>query len=372
MHDCLIIGGGVIGLSLAWDLARHGKWVQVIDQQEPGRAASWAGAGMIPAASSTASNHPFEQMRGLACELHPRLAAELKELTGIDNGYRRCGGLHLARTPGEAAALSAWATAQRDVGLEVQQLDAANLYEREPGLRPSTTPPAPSLVSAVLLPDEAQLRNPRHLKALLAACEKSRVTISANVAIREYVVRGDELVDLQTESGPLRARQYCFTAGAWTGQILQRLGIAAPVLPIRGQMVLFGCERPPVSRIVNEGSRYVVPRDDGCVLAGSTEEEVGFDTSTTEEAIADLTAFARGLVPALAAATIEKTWAGLRPAPFDGMPYMGRLPRLKNAFVSAGHFRSGLYLSAPAAIVMSQLIRGEQPQLDMAPFRVGR
>jgi glycine oxidase len=377
MHDCLIIGGGVIGLSLAWDLARHGKSVHVIDQQEPGQAASWAGAGLIPAASSTASKHPFEQMRGLACELHPRLAAELKELTGIYNGYRRCGGLHLARTPGEAAALSAWADTQRDEGLEVLDLDAANLYKLEPGMRPKNTSPspqplAPSPLSAVLLPAEAQLRNPRHLKALLAACEKSHVTISPNVAVHEYVVRGDELIELQTTLGPLRARQYCFTAGAWTGQILQRLGIVAPVLPIRGQMVLFRCERPPVTRIVNEGSRYVVPRDDGRVLAGSTEEEVGFDTSTTEEAIADLTAFARGLVPALAAATIENTWAGLRPASFDGMPYMGRIPGLKNAFVSAGHFRSGLYLSAPAAMLMSQLIRGEPPQIDLAPFRVGR
>jgi glycine oxidase len=370
MHDCLIIGGGAIGLSLAWDLARHGQSVHVIDQAEPGRAASWAGAGLIPAASTTASKHPFEQMRGLACGLHPRLAAELKALTGIDNGYQRCGGLHLARTPGEAAALTAWAQTQRDEGLEVHTLNVADLYELEPGLRPRGTSANP--LSAVFLPAEAQLRNPRHVKALVAACEKSGVTITPSVNARDFVIRNDELAAIETDRGPLRARQYCFTAGAWTGQILQRLGIAAPVLPIRGQMVLFRCERPPVARIVNEGSRYVVPRDDGLVLAGSTEEEVGFDTRTTEGAIADLTAFARGLVPALASAPIEKTWAGLRPASFDGMPYMGKLPGLKNAFVSAGHFRSGLYLSAPAATLMSQLIRGEMPQLDLAPFRVGR
>ena len=104
MHDVLIIGGGVIGLSLAWELAKHGRSVHVIDQGEPGREASWAGAGILPAASAAASEHPSEQLRGLAYELHPRWAAELQAATGIDTGYRRCGGLHLARTPGEAAA----------------------------------------------------------------------------------------------------------------------------------------------------------------------------------------------------------------------------------------------------------------------------
>ena len=332
---------------------------------------------MIPAATRSGSRHSFEQMRGWACELHPALAAELKEITGIDNGYRRCGGLHLARTAGEAAALTAWAATQREEGLEVHNLDAAKLYELEPGLRPAASHagdhPANAVpVFAAFLPAEAQIRNPRHLKALLAACEKAGVTISSRVTTHEFVTAGDSFGELKTSAGPLRARQFCFTAGAWTGQLLQRLGIAAPVLPIRGQMVLFRCERPPVGRIVNEGSRYVVPRDDGRVLAGSTEEEVGFDTSNTGEVIAALTEFARTLVPALVAAPVEKTWAGLRPASFDGMPYMGRLPGLHNAFVSSGHFRSGLYLSAPAAFLMSQLIRGEEPQIDLSPFRIGR
>jgi glycine oxidase len=136
--------------------------------------------------------------------------------------------------------------------------------------------------------------------------------------------------------------------------------------------VLFGCERPPITRIINEGSRYLVPRDDGHVLAGSTEEEVGFDKRTTDEAIFELTEFARGVLPALADAPIERTWAGLRPGSFDGLPYLGRLPGLKNAFVAAGHFRTGLFLSPATAVVMSQLLRGQPPDIDLAAFRVGR
>ena len=137
-------------------------------------------------------------------------------------------------------------------------------------------------------------------------------------------------------------------------------------------MVLFRCSTPPVRRIINVGSRYLVPRDDGRVLAGSTEEEAGFDKRTTEQGISELIAFARGLIPRLADADVERTWAGLRPGSFDGLPYLGRLPGLSNAFVAAGHFRSGLFLSPATAVVMAQLLCGEPTTVDLAPFRVGR
>jgi glycine oxidase len=371
MHDVLIIGGGVIGLSLAWDLAKRGRSVHVIDQGEPGREASWAGAGILPPATLRPEDHPLDQLRGLACELHPQWAAELKELTGIDTGYRRCGGLYLSRTGGEAAALAAWAEVEHAAGIEVVRLSAAELMESEPGLGPARSGTEYSVLSTqYLLPGESQLRNPRHLKALVAACHRAGVTITPNVPA--FVVRNGDLVELRTPGDQLKASQYCFTAGSWTGQLLQRLSISTGILPIRGQMVQFRCDHPPISRIVNIGSRYLVSREDGYVLAGSTEEEVGFDKRTTQEAIGDLTAFARELLPALRDAKITRAWAGLRPGSFDGLPYLAPLPGLKNAFVAAGHFRTGLFLSPATAVVMSQLMLGEQPRIDLAPFRVGR
>jgi len=368
MHDCLIIGGGVIGLSLAWDLAKHGLAVHVVDQAEPGREASWAGAGILPAAQRNAWQHPYEQLRGLAAELHPQWAAELKAVSGIDNGYRPCGGLHLARTAGEAAALAAWATMAQEEGIQVERLEPSGVQKIEPGIKNGIGPGDVSF----FIRDEAQLRNPWHLQALRAACLRLGVGITSNAAVLDFIARDDHLTELRTTSGEVGARQFCFTAGAWTGQLLQRLGVHVGIMPIRGQIVLFRCARPPIKRIINEGSRYLVPREDGHVLAGSTEEEVGFDKQTTPEAIADLVAFARGIVPALRDAPIEQTWAGLRPGSFDGLPYLGRLPGLKNAFIASGHFRSGLFLSTATAVVMSELIRGKEPQLDLAPFRVGR
>jgi glycine oxidase len=322
----------------------------------------------------------------------------LKSATGIDNGYRRSGGLYLARTPGEAAALAAWAETLREEGIEVERIGGERLLEVEPGLRgarerdvpkgfASTQYPvlsteysvpvtrssvAPAGQTAFLVPSEAQIRNPWHLRALAAACIQAGVVLTSNLPADEIVLADGEIHELLTIRGPLRARQYCFTAGAWTGPLLAPLGIATGIVPIRGQMVLFRCGVPPVKHIINVGSRYLVPRADGRVLAGSTEEEAGFDKRTTDEAIADLTAFAREIIPALRNTEIERTWAGLRPGSFDGLPYLGRLPGLANAFVASGHFRSGLFLSPATAVVMAQAICGEATEIDLSPFRVGR
>ncbi len=127
----------------------------------------------------------------------------------------------------------------------------------------------------------------------------------------------------------------------------------------------------PAPHVINEGKRYLIPRDDGRVLVGSTEQEVGFDKSTTEAGIGELVKLAGEIIPELTATRIERTWAGLRPASFDGFPYIGRIPGIENAFLAAGHFRSGLHLSPATAVVMSQLIRGETPEVDLAPFSVG-
>jgi glycine oxidase len=369
--DVLIIGGGVIGLSLAWDLALHGRKVQVIDRGEVGQEASWAGAGILPPASWKAALHPYDQLRALSSELHPRWAEILTRETGIDTGYRQCGGIYLARTPGEAASLVAWARSAAEEGIEVEPWRAG-------GVSPLIFHPYAEykILAAYFLPQEAQLRNPRHLQALRLACERSGVVITAGCEAVDFEIRDHRLAAVLTSQGPLQAAQYCVTSGAWTGQLAAKLGIALGILPIRGQMVLFNTGTPGgpagLTHIVSEGSRYLVLRDDGRVLVGSTEEEVGFDKRTTDEAIADLVAFARGLVPALADAPIERSWAGLRPASFDGLPYLGPLPGLDNAFVASGHFRSGLYLSPATAVVMSQLLRGETPRIDLAPFHVLR
>jgi glycine oxidase len=185
-------------------------------------------------------------------------------------------------------------------------------------------------------------------------------------------MRGDRVTGVATNVGLLSAASYCVTTGAWASDLLRPFGIRVGVKPIRGQMVLYRTQAPILRHIVNEGMRYLVPRDDGRLLAGSTEEDVGFDKRNTDAGIAGLVDFARSLVPALADAEIERTWAGLRPATTDGLPLIGPIPGTTNAFCAAGHFRSGLQLSPATAVVMSRLIRGEEALIDLSPLRLDR
>ena len=364
MVDCLIVGAGVVGLSLAYELAQRKMRVRVIDRREPGSEASWAGAGILPPASHGPA-HPLDQLRSLSHRLHPEWAKRLLEETGLDTEYVRCGGIYLARTAGEFAALQAWAGELLDQGIEVERLSPEALHDLEPNL-------SRAVRSGYLLPDEAQLRNPRHLQALVAACRRFEVDIASGVEVIDCAVSGGRVQSLRTTTAEEHGERICFTAGAWTFGLLAKLGFQTGILPVRGQMVLYRCSQPPIQRILNEGSRYIVPRQDGHVLAGSTEEEVGFDKTTTPEAVAELRHFSEQLVPALRNATLERTWAGLRPGSFDGFPYMGRLPGLQNAFVAAGHFRSGLHLSTGTAVVMSQLMCDQRPEIDLSPFSIVR
>lgn len=369
MTDCLIIGGGVVGLSIAYELSQHGLSVRVIDRVTAGKEASWAGAGILPPANLATAVHPIEQLRGLSHELHPRWAEQLCKETGIDTGYRECGGVYVARSVGEAASLAAMATMLRELDITIEQVNAEVLADIEPALAAVA---ASELKAAYVLPGEAQLRNPDHLGALLVACRQRGVDVSDGVEARGFQVTGNTCNGVETDDGLLTADRYCVTSGAWTYALLQQLGITTGIMPIKGQMVLFKCKSPPFRRVINEGPRYLVPRDDGRVLVGSTEEETGFDKGNTVEAIDELCGLARSLVPDLRTADVERTWAGLRPGSFDGFPYVGAVPGLDNVFAAAGHFRSGLHLSPGTAVVMSQLIRGEQPQIDLAPFDVGR
>jgi glycine oxidase len=370
MLDCVIVGGGIIGLSLAWELARRGRSVRVIERGEPGREASWAGAGMLPPATRRGAIHPWDQLRAISHELHPQWAAALREETGIDNGYRRCGAIYLARRAGEAAALAAMAAYWQEESVQVERLTPEALAKLEPNLAPLAR--SAGFRTAYLLPDEAQLRNPWHMKALAAACRKRGVEISAGVEAIAFDLAGGRMTGVRTNAETVSARQFCLCSGPWTRMLLEQLGLANGIEPIRGQIVLFRSERPVLTHIVNEGARYLVPREDGRLLAGTTEEEVGFEKQTTPEGIRGLVQFATDLVPALTQADVERTWAGLRPGTVDGLPYLGRIPGLENAFVAAGHFRSGLHLSPATAVEMAKLLCGEPTEVDLSPFHIGR
>ena len=364
----LIVGAGVIGLSIAYEFAGRGAAVTVCDTSSAGSQASWAGAGLLPATGTNAI-HPIEQLEELSTELHHRWHRELLQETGIDNQYRQCGSVHVARSTGDTAALSGACQHWKQHDVEFEELDPQQVCRRLPGLPKATLE---SIRRAVWVPGEAQLRNPRHLAALIAGCRNRGVKLMESVGPIELKRGHDQRVEVAIDGDLLKADNVCLAAGPWTEQLLSPLSVALPSLPVRGQIVLFKMVRPEWTSIVYEGSRYLVPRDDGHVLAGATIEEVGFDTTTTEAGIEGLVEFAKSWHGQLNRDSQVKSWAGLRPATFDGFPYLGRMPMFENLFVATGHFKCGIHLSTGTAAVMADLLEERVPPIDLAPLSPAR
>lgn len=370
MSDILIVGGGVIGLSLAYELAGQGAQVRLVDRGPLGREASWAGAGILPPASQRPTRDPMSELHRLSDELYPLWSAQLREETGVDNGFRTCGGIYLAKGDQERDELRRSAESWQSQGIRAEQLDAAAMAEREPALTTGQSSDASSV--AWWLPDEAQVRNPRHLKALALACARRGVELDPGIAVEGFEVASGRVKSAVTSQGKITFGQVCITSGPWSGGLVSQLGVNVAVRPMRGQMALLSSPRPVLRSIVNIGQRYIVPRADGRILVGSTVEDAGFDKRTTAQAIAGLLDLAVRLAPPLADLSLEQCWAGLRPASHDGLPYLGRVADYENAYLATGHFRSGLQLSPGTAVVMSRLMTGADPQIDLSPFRADR
>jgi glycine oxidase len=374
MPDVLILGGGVIGLSLGYELAGQGLRVRILDRGQPGMQTSWAAAGILPANKFRTKAPPMEWLQGFSAQLHAEWAARLREETGIDNGYRRSGVVHLADSSAVAGELLQRCERWRREGLTVKWLHSTDLDEFEPALAGAYD--RCGLHGAAYVAEEVQLRTPRHLKALVAACEKRGVEISTGVDAFDFEIEGQKVTAVKTSVGAIPADRVVIASGAWTQSLTSRLGLKIAVKPMRGQIVLLSTPRRIIDRIiewiVDFGYHYLQPRDDGRLLVGTTMEDVGFDRRNTAQAISGMLQFATRLAPVLGGATLEQAWCGFRPASIDGLPYLGAVPGFENAFIATGHFRHGLWLSTGTAVVMSRLIRGESPGVDLTPFRVDR
>jgi glycine oxidase len=358
--DVLILGGGVIGLTTAWFLAEAGVGVTLVDKGDLGQQASWAGAGIISPGNLGHASTAMDQLRARSAALFPVLSRKLHEEMGIDNGYAVCGGLEFITSTDEDAS-DEW----RSEGIAFQELSGDELRRRYPYL-------APGLDRAYFLPEMAQVRNPRHVRALQAVCAARGVSMCPHCPARRLVRDGSRIEAVETDEGRLTAGRYLIATGAWTDNLLEPLGLRSGIHPVRGQIALLNTGKVERLPLLLHGKRYLVPRGDGRLLAGSTEEDAGFEARTTAAAIAGLLDFAATLMPELAQAAVERCWAGLRPGSPDGKPFLGAVPGLDNLFIAAGHFRAGIQLSPATALVMKEVLLGETPTIALDDFRLDR
>ncbi len=371
--DVLIIGGGVMGMLTALELADAGQQVTLVERRELAAEASWAGGGIVSPLYPWRYRDSITRLASWSQAFYGELSQRLLQETGIDPELR-CKGLLMLSVVDRAAAL-AWATQHQR---PLESVTPAFVAEKEPAL--------PRVVDdALWMPEVASIRNPR-LVAALATClsRNPRITIVQHSPVTRLLMQKNGVAGVQTPDRMLRAGQYVVTGGAWSAALLDQALInqrslyqrssntaLSPVRvePVKGEMLLFKAKPGLLNRVVLDQGRYLIPRSDGRILVGSTLRRNGFDKRTTHEAYLQLRASALAILPALADFPVEVHWAGLRPGSPGGIPYIGAMPGSDNLYVNAGHYRNGLVLAPASCRLLADLILGRAPSIDPAPYR---
>lgn len=360
--DVIIVGGGLIGLLTARELALAGLRVQLVERGSIGRESSWAGGGILSPLYPWRYRDAVTELARWSQARYPALAEALHEETGVDPEWT-CSGLLMLNCDAERDEAVSWAAS---FGYELESVEGREtLHRLEPGLSEAAS-------SGLWMPEVAQLRNPRLLQAVRKSLERLGVDIREQCQVTGFLHASGHIRGVETTDGELAADQVVVAGGAWSGELLSGLGIELPVHPVRGQMLLYKARPDLVRRIVLSQDRYVIPRRDGRILVGSTLEEVGFEKQTTREARTELEGEARRIIPALSDYPVEKHWAGLRPASPHGVPFIGPHPEIDGLYVNTGHFRNGVVTGLASVHLLADEVLGRPPILDPAPYRLER
>lgn len=342
----------------ARELAKAGLTVSLLERNELGQESTWAGGGIISPLYPWRYNEAVTRLASWSQAVYPQLALEIQEESGLDPEWTQNGLLILDSDEQQAA--SRWA-AKYAVHCEIVSPEQA--LALEPQLAAVNT-------DGIWLPDVAQVRNPRLVKAMRGSLLHHGVKLIEHAEVDALCIKQDRICGVRVAGEQIPADRVVITSGAWSAGLLQQLGIRLVVKPLRGQMLLFKTKPGLLSRIVLSRDRYVIPRRDGRILVGSTLEDVGFDKSTTAEAQEALIAEAIRLIPALSRFDIEHHWAGLRPASPDGIPYIYADRQIEGLYVNTGHFRNGVVLGPASARLMADIVLQKEPIIPIKPYNI--
>jgi glycine oxidase len=358
-YDVAIAGAGLIGASIAFELAEAGLRVALFDRQQPGEGSSWAAAGILSPAPENAGMIACVPLGRASLGIYPEFVARVEEISCQSAGYRARGTVEAFFSGDAQAQLSTIVALHHGLGLKAEALSAEDAREMEPGL-------SPDLAAAVLRPDEASVDNRALTRAVLLAAERSGVKTFAGRRVHAISRSGGRCTGLAVDGERIAARWTVIAAGCHSAEI-EGAAMYAPVRPAKGQMLALRSANLELQRVLWSEHVYLVPRNDGRIVAGATVEYVGFEKGVTAGGVEKILAGALELAPALAASPIEETWAGLRPDSPDHLPVIGPT-EVEGLLIATGHFRSGILLAPLTALLIREWVATQNVSVDWSRF----
>src|ERR1700687_3673529 len=357
--DVVIAGGGVIGGAIALELSRAGLRGALCARQQPGQEASWASAGILSPAPENPGMVAMVPLGKASLGLYPEFVAQVEEISGKNTGFQPKGTLEALFSHDTKAELSTIIALHHGLGLKAEPLRAEDARELEPAL-------SEEVEAAVLRPEEGSIDNRALTAAILEAAQRSGAEVFSGNGAKAIWREGNRCTGLVLQNERVEAKWTVIAAGCFSAMI-EGIAPYSPVRPAKGQMVALRADDLKMERVLWSDKIYLVPRNDGRILAGATIEYAGFDKRTTAGGVEKILSAAIDLVPGLANARIEETWAGLRPDSPDHLPILGPTD-IDCLLIATGHYRSGVLLTPITARLMSELVLQKTSSVDCEKF----
>jgi glycine oxidase len=366
-YDAVIVGGGVIGCSIAFQLAKRGASVIVLEKQEIAQGASRAAAGMLGAQSEFTTDSPLIPLALKSREIFPSIVEELEELTGIDIGLVQRGLIKVACSKEDGVALEQHYQFWKQQDPSVQWLSMKELQEREPHV-------TETLYGAMYLPGDGQVRAADLSIAFAKAASRFGAVIKEYTEVYSLLWERGQVKGVETAEGRITSDNVILCAGAWSKQLLKPTGIDVPIFPVKGECLSVVTEIPFItSTIFANNGCYIVPKKGNRLVIGATSQEGTFHQKVSVKGVQSLLERASAILPSIVEAHWENVWSGIRPQTSDGLPYLGEHPDIKGLFGAFGHYRNGILLSPITGVIIADLVEGKTYEsIDLSSFHLLR
>lgn len=364
--DVAIIGGGVAGCSIAYQLSKAGVRVRVLEREEIAAEASSAAAGLLAPAGVLTGPKAGAELYFASWAMTPALIEEMEAVSGVQVEYHQTGSLHVVTDEDEEVHLRQYEQAWRARGADVAWVTGDELRRSEPLLNPE-------IATALSIPHAASIRPRLMTQAYAEAARRLGALISEQTEVTGFQHSGDKVTGIQTRQGEtIRCERVVIAAGAWSAQVGSWLGLDIPVFPARGQILSLWQPATRLKQTIFGREIYVVPKVDHTIYVGATVEQVGFEKSNTAGGLLWLLSRAIKLLPKLEGAALAQIWSGLRPWSQDAYPILGKAPGWENVILATGHGAGGFDLSAITGKTIAEVITTGQTPAVIQPFGLER